>query len=406
MWNFDSRKFFAGVCIVVVGLAQPGCKKQASPPPPPPNVTVALPIQKTVIDYAYFTGRTEALKAVDLRARVQGFLKSVNFEDGAVVEEGKLLFEIDPAPFQAALDQAKAELQHNVAAYNDALFNYQRNKEAYEKKVSTSMELMTAKAARDKTAAAVSAAKANVEKAEINLGYCKIFAPVSGKMSRHFVDIGNLVGYGEPTLLANIVTLKPIYVYFNISERGLLKYRADVEERRAELTQQGKEISVSNLRPVWMQLSNETDYPHKGYLDYLSNQVDPSTGTIQARGVWPNEDGTILAGMFSRVRIPINDEDDAMLVTEKALGRSQFGPFLLTVNDKNIVEQHIVEIGPLVDGMRVIKKGIKMTDRVVVDGLQSARPGSTVNPQQEAAPKKPAVQTADNKAATTQAAKK
>ena len=194
------------------------------------------------------------------------------------------------------------------------------------------------------------------------------------------VDVGNLVGDTQATLLGIIVTQKPLYAYFYISEQQWLMAEETAEKLRVKLVQEGKLPEKENVYPAWLRVSDEKGFPHKGRLDYLSNQVQSSTGTIQTRGVWPNEDEKLIPGMFCRIRIPISEDKNAMTVTERALGRSQFGPFLLVVNDKNIVEQRRVEVGPVENGMREIVSGIKPKDRVIINGLQHARPGSAVDP--------------------------
>ena len=197
------------------------------------------------------------------------------------------------------------------------------------------------------------------------------------------VDVGNLVGDGKATLLGVIVTQKPIYAYFYISEPQWLMAKANAEKRNIKPAMKGKLPEKENKYPAWLRVSDEEGFPHKGHLDYLSNQVQSSTGTIQTRGVWPNESGKLIPGMFCRVRIPISEDKNALTITERALGRNQFGPFLLVVNDKNIVEQRRVEIGPLEKGMREIVSGIKPKERVIINGLQRARPGNAVDPEWE-----------------------
>ncbi len=371
------------LAVVISSVLLQGCKKPQPAPPPPPTVTTAQPIHKSVTDYAYFTGRTEALASVDLRARVQGFLQSVNFVDGADVKKGALLFEIDPAPFKADLDRTKATLQRNQAAFENAQFNYKRNKEAYDKQVATDVELINATAARDEASANVLAAKAAVEQAKINLSYTKVSAPIDGRMSRHLVDVGNLVGGSEATLLGTIVSQDPMYAYFNVSERNLQKHRQGAKEYREEMKREGKKpVAVAEV-PIGLGLTGEKGYPHTGRLDYVDNRVDSSTGTIQVRGVWTNKDRILLPGMFSRIRLPIGKEENALLITDRALGADQSGRFLLIVNDQNIVEYRKVTVGAVVDGMRVILTGLKSEDWVIVEGIQRARPGAKVTPQKQ-----------------------
>ncbi len=375
-----TSRYIAIMAVVLVAVLG-GCKKKPPPAPPGPKVTVAVPTIQTVTRYYEFTARTQAVATVELRARVKGFLQSVNFRDGAVVKKGDLLFVIEPEQYQAAVDQAQGRLENCQAKYRDEKFNYGQYKKSYEKKVATITELMNAKTAYETSKANVDSAKADLENAKINLSYTHVYAPVDGKMSRHMVDIGNLVGDGSATLLGTIVTQKPIYAYFYISEPQWLSAAAHAEQQKIKLIKEGKPLESEKKYPVSLRVSDEENFPHKGHLDYLSNQVQSSTGTIQTRGIWPNEDGKLIPGMFARVRIPISHDENAMTVPEAALGRNQFGAFLLVVNDKNIVEQRRVKIGPVEKGMREITSGITAKDHVIIDGLQRARPGNPVTPE-------------------------
>ncbi|MGA7878985.1 MAG: efflux RND transporter periplasmic adaptor subunit [Desulfoferrobacter sp.] len=370
------------VFLTLIILAGIGCfcgceQKNEYVPPPPPPVTVMQPEQKDVTDYADFTGTARATESVELRARVKGFLERINFQEGALVKQGELLFVIDPKPFQAALDQAKADLQAKQAELARARIEYRRNQRLAAQNAASERQLVETKAAQETGEAAVAAAKAKVEEADLNLGYTHITAPISGMITRSLVDKGNLVGASENTLLATIYKIEPIYAFFNVSEREILEYM--------EKAQQPEKPSNESSHAVYLGLANETGYPHKGEINYIDPYVDPDTGTVQVRGIFPNADRRILPGMFVRVRIPIGVSRNALLISERAIGADQGGHFVLTVNKEDVVEQRQVELGALVDGMRVVTKGIDTENWVIVSGIQRARPGSKVNPTKESA---------------------
>jgi len=349
-----------------------GCDKKANQfvPPPPPSVTVARPAERSVTDYAEFTGTTQAVESVEIRARVEGFLQSVHFEAGAVVRKGDLLFVIDPKPFQAALAEAEANLKMAETDLKLAEDKLRRNQSLFARRAISNLELIESQSERDRDAAAIEVAKAQVRKARLNLQYTEVRAPIDGRAGRNLVDVGNLVGAGEPTLLTTVVKYDPMYVYFSVSERDLLAY-----QKKRETSKSSEDTDTFE-----MGLADDSGYPHAGRLDFLENQLDPDTGTILVRGVFPNPDKKVFPGLFARVRVPVDVKEDALLVPEEALGMDQRGRFLLTVNDENVVEYRSVETGALLDGMRVVLQGISASDRVVVNGLQRARPGAKVSP--------------------------
>ena len=345
----------------------------------PPEVTVAKPVQRTVTEYADFTGRTEATESVEIRARVQGFLKSADFTDGSVVEKGAPLFVIEPEPFEAKLAAAQAKKAQTEAKLKLAEANLARAARLVATKAVTKEEFQTKEAMRDAAAAELLADQAAIQQAQIDLSYTKMSAPFRGLTSRRLVDPGNLVGGAQKTLLTTIVQLDPMNVYFDVSERILLK----VLRRKQE--------NPDSRRPdegpkVYLGLADEEGYPHEGTLDFLDNRVDPSTGTAIIRGVFPNKDGVLYRGLFVRVRIPLDPLEGALLVKERALGTDLGGKYLLVVGADNIVQQNPVELGGLIDGMRVIRKGLTAEERYVTVGLQRARPGLPVNPQMEEEP--------------------
>ncbi len=359
------------LCLVVSGL---GCTKgNEYVAPPPPQVTVSRPVQKTVTDYAEFNGVLEAAEFVEIRARVEGTLESIHFKPGARVKEGELLFVIDPKPFQAKLDEAGAELQRRLAELEQAKATLKRKELAYRASAVSEVEVIQATADRDVAKAAVEAARAAIRTAELNLSYTRIHAPIDGRIGLNLVDEGNLVGAGERTILATIVRDDPIHAYFSLNERDLLNYRR--RPRNAESPANG-----DGDVPIFLGLSTQPDYPYEGRIDFLDNRVDPSTGTIKVRGTFSNSRQALWAGLFARIRVPVGTLEGALLVPESAVGTDQRGDYLLVVNDRNMVEYRAVKTGPIVDGFQVIDEGLSPGDRVVVNGLQRARPGIPVNP--------------------------
>ncbi|MFW5818369.1 MAG: efflux RND transporter periplasmic adaptor subunit [Desulfovermiculus sp.] len=357
------------VCLYACGQDQNTYK-----PPPPPKVTVDTPVQQDVTEYEYSTGTTEASRSVDLQARVNGYLQTVNFQAGDVVDKGKLLFQIDPLPYQAELNKAKANLEAKKAELELARSTLQRKQSAYQDQAVSEVEVMEAKAKKDTAQAAIAAGKAQVEEAQINLDYTQIHAPFSGRISRNYVDPGNLIN--SSTLLASMVQYSPIYVYASIGEDILLKFMEHAREMDTSLAESEQDV------PIFMALGNERAYPHQGWIDSIDTEVDTSTGTIQIRGVFPNEDMYIMPGLFSRLRFPIAKDQEALLVPDVALSEDQRGSFVYVVEDDHTVRVQVVTTGPKVDHLRVIRSGLDKDDVVIVNGIQRARPGAKVSPVQ------------------------
>lgn len=364
-----------GGLFVVAGLVSAGCTSPPPPPPPPMQVTVSLPLRQTITTYAEYTGMTEAVESVEIRARVEGYLESIHFTPGTQVRQGDLLFVIDPKPFEAKLAQAEAELARQEAALKSAEATLQRRELALSERAVSEIAVIQSRADRDVVLAAIEAAKAAIKTAQLDLSYTSIRAPISGRISRNLVDVGNLVGATERTLLATIVREDPIYVYFNVSERDYLYYKKHHGETQSP-------TNPSPATPIYLGLSDENGYPHEGRVDYVGNRIDASSGTIQVRGVFTNPDHLILPGLFARIRVPIGTERDALLVPEPALGADQQGRYLLLVNKDNVVEYRPVRIGTKVDGKCVIEEGLAPDDRVIVSGIQRALPGAKVEPKE------------------------
>ena len=375
-------------------LASYGCSSdEGYQAPPPPAVTVSKPNSKDVNIWAEFTGNTQAFESVDIRARVEGFLDSVNFQPSTRVKKGELLFIIEPKPYQAQVDQALADLAIAKAELQLADATLIRKENAYKDRAVSEVEVIQARAEKTKAQASIKAAEAAVETARINLSYTSIHSPIPGMVSRNLVDVGNLVGRSEATLLTTVVNDDPVYCYFNVSENDLLEFMSR-KNARLDDAQTKKERNQ-----VFLGLANEGGYPHEGVLDYVDNKVDIQTGTIQARGRFPNPKGQLAAGLFARVRIAIGRIKNAVLVPELALGADQGGRYLLVVNAQNQVEYRRVKLGPLEGTERVILKGVKADERVIIKGLQRVRAGMTV------APMTPEEEEAQAKAQTAQAEK-
>jgi RND family efflux transporter MFP subunit len=375
-----ARALRSGRALGLLGVALPvlaGCgEKNAYVPPPPPKVVVAQPLQQDVPLYVELTGNTKAFNEVKLEARVQGFLEQIKYVDGAAVKKGDLLFVIQQSTYQAQLDQAKATLEANKASQANAQVEYSRQSTLGQQQFASQSRVDDAKTKLAETSAAVLGAQANLEVANINLGYTEVTAPFDGIASRHLVSVGALVGYAGPTELASVVQIDPIYVYFEVSETV-------VQRVKEALSRLGKTMRDVHDVPVEIGLQIEEGYPHKGVIDYIAPQIDASTGTLQVRGIFENKDAALLPGMFARVRVPIRRPAPALLVRDTAIGTSQLGRYVLVVNKDNVVEQRTVTIGQVDKGLRVIESGLKPDDLVVIDGVQRAIPGNKVDPDKQ-----------------------
>jgi membrane fusion protein, multidrug efflux system len=357
------------------------CKKEnAYVVPPPREVGVAHPIARQVTPYVEATGNTAAYNQVDLVARVDGFVEEIDYQDGSEAKRGRTLFVIEPAPYQAKLEQAQAQLASARAQFTQADAEYNRQASLGRNDFASRSAVDQARAARDSDQANVANQQAAVELAQINLGYTQVKAPFDGVVTAHLVSIGDLVGVSGPTKLASLVQLDPIYVTFTVSEQDVLRVRARLAEAGLTAAELGKV-------PVEVGLMNEEGYPHAGTIDYAAPQVDSSTGTLQLRGVFANPHHTLLPGYFVRVRVPRQRlAAEALLVPDAALGTDQAGRYLMVVDKHNVVEQRNVQTGQLDGSLRVITSGLNPDDRVVVTGLTRAIPGEKVVPQATAMP--------------------
>ena len=331
-------------------------------------------MQRSVTRYLETTGNTAPIKNVDLVARVQGFLQSINYQDGTFVKQGTTLFTIEPETYKLKLDQAKSAETGMEASMKQAEADYKRQSDLVQKQAVSQATLDTSTAARENAQANLQQAQVNTKIAAVNYGYTNVTAPFDGIVSAHLVSIGELVGVSSPTQLATIVAFDPIYVNFNVNEQDVLRIRE--EARRRGMTAE----DVKSL-PVEIGLQTESGFPHKGNLDYASPTLNQSTGTLAVRGVLPNSDRVLLPGYFVRVRVPFEQQQNALLVPDVALGSDQSGRYVLVVNGENVIEQRKVQIGPVEGELRVIDSGLKPDDRVVTAGLLRAIPGQKVDPQ-------------------------
>ena len=366
------RALALGTLLTLLVLALACGEKNTYAPPPPPKVTVSHPLRKPVTDYLEFTGNAVAFNTVPLRARVEGFLEKIYFQDGQTVKKGKPLFLIQQEQYQAQLQKAEASVLAEKAQLEHAQTEFDRYSRLVKQDAAAQTDVDRWHYERDSRRAALLAAKAQVIMAKLNLSYTKINAPFKGRMGRHLKDPGTLVGAGEKTLLAEINQIDPIYIYFNINEQDLLRVRGKKPEP-AEETEKRK-------HPVYVGLADETGYPHKGILDFAAISLNPTTGSLQLRAILRNPDSVILPGLFARVRAPIDSPKEALLVPEAALSYDQLGPYVRLVNAKNMVERRQVKLGVQDGADRVILEGLTGKERVVVSGLLRAIPGRQVTP--------------------------
>ncbi|MBM7484769.1 MULTISPECIES: efflux RND transporter periplasmic adaptor subunit [Bradyrhizobium] len=370
-WRHVGQALAAAMAVAALA----GCEdKNSFVAPPPPKVDVAAPVQRPVTRYVEATGNTAPIKNVDLVARVQGFLQSIDYQDGAFVKQGTQLFTIEPETYKLKLDQARAAEAGAQASVRQAEADYKRQAELVQRQAVSQATLDTSTSTRDNAQANLQQAEANTKLAQVNYGYTNVTAPFDGIVSAHMVSVGELVGVSSPTQLASIVAMDPIYVNFTVNEQDVLRIRAEAARR-------GLTAADMKQFPIQVGLQTEAGYPHEGKLDYVAPTLTQSTGTLAVRGLVPNDKRVLLPGYFVRVRVPFTQEKDALLVPDTALGSDQGGRYLLVVNGDNVVEQRKVQIGPVDNGLRVIESGLKPEDRVVTAGLLRVIPGQKIDPQ-------------------------
>ncbi len=362
-----------------LGFGGAGCARPPADPPAPGPVTVpvSLPVERYVTDYAEFTARIAAVDSVDVKAHVWGYLEKVNFKEGALVKKGDVLFELDARPYEALLNQAKAKVRQDEAQLKFDEAEYQRNLKLAGTGAVAQSDLEKSASARDVDVANIAADKAAVVSADLNLRYTKVTAPVSGRVSRYAVTVGNLVQSGDQgggTLLTTIVSVDPMYAYFDVDE---------LTAQRAGWLLRGDAVASADEAPwpVSLRLATEEGFPHQGAVNFVDNQVTATTGTLRVRGVFANKDGVLAQGYFARVRVPLGPPHAALLVTDRAVDNDQGQKVLYVVNGGNEVVSRPVRLGQLHDGLRAVEDGLKSGERVIVNGLQEVRPGTPVEPK-------------------------
>lgn len=362
------------ICLVI-GVIALGCNRQQAEAPkiPPPKVAVVAPVRRSVTTYHSFTGQTDAVESAEVRARVRGFLSRVAFQEGTEVERGTVLYEIDPREYQATLARAEADVLRANAVLGLAQAEEQRAATLRRTNAVTEEEFQQRVATRLQAEAAIKQSQAAVDIAKLELSYTSIVAPISGRVGRTLITVGNLVGYNEPTLLTTIVRLDPIYVFFDSPERQFLEYQTLIREQGAASAEQRRV-------PVFVGFETDEGYPHEGVIDFRENRIDPNTGTVTVRAVLPNPQRTITPGMFARIRVPIGQPRDQILVPQEAIAFDQRGSYVLVVGEGNTVEYRSVTTGQREGDLIVVSKGLDDGERIVASGTQKARPGGQIVP--------------------------
>jgi len=374
-----ARISYVLAAVSALSLALGGCARNEAAQVaamPPPQVTVAQVVSRPVTEFDEFTGRFEAVDRVEIRPRVSGYISSVNFTEGSEVNKGDVLFVIDQRPYDADLKRAKAQLAQARTQLELAKSERERAVKLLDQHAISQEEFDTRSAGSEQAQANVEAAQAAVDASALNMTFTRVTAPISGRISRAQVTAGNLVTSGQ-TLLTTLVSLDPIYVRFDGDEQAYLRY--------TKLAREGTRTSSRDARnPVLVGLADESGYPHQGVMVFVDNELDPTTGTIRGRARLDNHDRAFTPGLFARVKLLGNGTYNALLINDSAVGTDQSVKYVLVVGADNKVEYRPVKLGPIVDGLRVVREGLSAGDTIVVNGLQRVRPGSPVTPQRVA----------------------
>lgn len=360
--------------VLLAGVLTLGRSSKPPDAPPPPAVTVATVPERPITEWDEFTGRLEAVDAVEIRPRVSGYIRRIAFDEGSRVRKGQVLFEIDPRPYEAELARAEAELERARSGATLAAKEVQRAVKLVDMQAISREEFDSRTSAEAQSDASVRAAEAAVATARLNLEWTRVRSPITGRVGRAEVTPGNLVqAAGEGTRLTTVVSVDPIYAYFESDEQTYLKYAA--------LARNGSRPNSRDTRsPVYLGLSNEEGFPHKGYVDFVDNQLNPEAGTIRLRAVFSNKDNLFTPGLFARIRLVGSGTYPATLVLDRAVGTDQDKKFVLVLKPDSTVDYRLVQLGRLVDGFRVVTSGLKPGEQIVVNGLQRVRPGMKVTP--------------------------
>lgn len=364
----------AAVC---TGLLLIGCGKNSQQTvPPPPSVSVVQPVMREVVEWDEYIGRLESPETVEIKARVSGYLDKVHFKEGKEVNKNDPLFTIDRRQYQAEFDRAEAEQQRTASQAELAKNDAERAKRLIATKAISDEDFDTKTRGYASALAALKAADATLDSAKLNLEFTEIRSPIKGRTSRAIVTEGNLISGGVSgagaTLLTTVVSQDPLYCYVDIDERSILKY--------IQLRREGKrESALDKPIPVEMALADEVGYLHTGFTDFVDNKIDPTTGTLRCRGVFPNPERALGPGFFARMRIPGSGKYPALLIPDRALGADQAQKFVYVVNAEKKAEFRPVKVGPVIDGLRVVKEGLKAGELIIVEGLMRVRPGIVVD---------------------------
>src|SRR5580700_2025725 len=362
--------------IAALSLWLAGCNNQqpVAQGPPAPEVTVSKPGQEEVVNWNEFTGRTAAVKLVNVTPRVSGYIVDIPFKEGDIVHKGDLLFQIDPRPYQDAYERALGQLQQAQANQQLQDATFERQQRLRETGVIAKEDYDTALSNKNQAAAQVVSAQAARNSAQLNLEFTHVTSPIDGRVSHQLVNIGNLV-QADSTRLTTIVSIDPIYAYFSVDELAALSYQRLIREGKLASSGAGKLL-------VYLQLQDETGFPHEGTIDFSDNSFDSTTGTLLIRGSFPNSDGFLTPGNFVRVRVASSPKYEALLVADRAIGTDQDQSFVYVVDAKNIARLRHITTGQLAEGLRVVKAGLQPDDVIIINGILKVRPESQVKPQQ------------------------
>jgi RND family efflux transporter MFP subunit len=381
--HHNNRKLVAPLTLGLVAaiIVVSGCgQKTAQQAPPPPAVTVAPVEERQIVEWGEFTGRAEAVESVEVRPRVSGYIQKVQFQSGQLVKKGDVLFVIDPRWHQMDFERLQAEAERAKLQLENAEREANRTAQLLANKAISTEEADARMSRFHEAKSALLAAEAARDFVKLDLAYTEVRAPVDGRVSRAILTEGNYVSgiAGAASLLTTIVSVNPVYVIADIDEDTLLKFNRLALSQKMETNSDGKV-------PVELQLADEQGFPHRGAIESFDNHLDPNTGSILLRAVFSNDDGRIVPGMFARIRVPASERHAAMLVTERAIGTDQAQKFVLTLTKSNTVAYQQVQLGPVVEGKRIIRSGLQAGEKIVVNGLQRVGPGMTVTPQAEVA---------------------